>query len=166
MKHRVPLILGGVSVALVLAASFGSSADAAGRRCRRRACRCCCRLVRLRRRMRRDAPTDRVSAVACARVRCAKAAANARAGVIGKAGATTAAGGAIVSSYENVSPSFDGIYQTDGTPPDTTGAVGPDRYIEAVNTSFGIFSRTGALLGSGDLIVDRRADGAVRLRPE
>jgi hypothetical protein len=81
----------------------------------------------------------------------AKAAANARAGVTGKAGSTAAAGGAIVSSYENVSPSFDGIYQSDGTPPDTTGAIGPDRYIEAVNTSFGIFSRSGTLLGSGDL---------------
>ena len=81
----------------------------------------------------------------------AKAAANAHAGVAGNAGAAGAAGGAVVSSYENVSPSFDGIYQTDGTPPDTTGAIGPDRYIEAVNTSFGIFSRSGTLLGSGDL---------------
>ena len=81
----------------------------------------------------------------------AKAAANARAGVAGNVGATGAAGGAVVSSYENVSPSFDGIYRTDGTPPDTTGAIGPDRYIEAVNTSYGIFSRSGTLLGSGDL---------------
>lgn len=81
----------------------------------------------------------------------AKAAANARAGVTRRAGTTGAAGGAVVSSYENVSPSFDGIYQADGTPPDTTGAIGPDRYIEAVNTSFGIFSRSGAPLGSGDL---------------
>jgi hypothetical protein len=81
----------------------------------------------------------------------AKAAANRRAGVTGKAGSAGVAGGAVVSSYENVSPSFEGIFQTDGTPPDATGAIGPDRYIEAVNTSFGIFNRSGTLLGSGDL---------------
>ena len=144
MKHRVPLILGGVSVALVCGVVVwfgcwrggigGVAVGCAGALAGKCACADACG---------RDAPTDRISAAACARVRCAKAAANARAGVRGKAGATTAAGGAIVSSYENVSPSFDGIYQTDGTPPDTTGAIGPDRYIEAVNTSFAIFSRSG-----------------------
>jgi hypothetical protein len=82
----------------------------------------------------------------------AKAAANARAGVNQGAAATSqAAGGATVSSYANVSPSFDGIYQSGGTPPDTTGAIGPDRYIEAVNTSYAIFSRSGTVLGNGSL---------------
>ena len=76
----------------------------------------------------------------------AKAAANARARVTGKGGTAAVAGAAVVSSYENVSPSFDGIYRTDGTPPDTTGAIGPDRYIEGVNTAYGIFSRSGTLL--------------------
>jgi hypothetical protein len=152
VKHRLLVILTSVSFALALAASFGSGAGAAG-----------------------SAVTPAgvpvllpVSALAPTRAggmrppigylplharefAVAKAAANARAGVTGKAGSTAATGGAIVSSYENVSPSFDGIYQSDGTPPDTTGAIGPDRYIEAVNTSFGIFSRSGTLLGSGDL---------------
>ena len=32
-----------------------------------------------------------------------------------------------------------------GTPPDTNGAVGPNNYIQAVNSSFGIYSKTGTL---------------------
>ncbi len=152
MKHRVPLILGGVSVALVLASSFGSGAGAAGSAVSPSGVPVLLPASAL-------APTHAGGMrppigylpLHAREFAATKAAANRRAGVSGKAGSTGAAGGAVVSSYENVSPSFDGIYQTDGTPPDTTGAIGPDRYIEAVNTSFGIFSRPGALLGSGDL---------------
>ena len=35
-----------------------------------------------------------------------------------------------------------------GTPPDTNGAVGPNNYIQAVNSSFGIYSKTGTLQAS------------------
>src|SRR5262249_33911764 len=44
--------------------------------------------------------------------------------------------------------------QTDntGSPPDTTGAIGPTRYIQLVNSRAGIFNRTtGAIIGSGTL---------------
>ena len=152
MKSRLLVILGSVSVALTAVASFGSSAGAA-----RSAVSPSGVPVLL--------PASALAPTHAGGMRppigylplharefaVAKAAANARAGVRGKAGATTAAGATIVSSYENVSPSFDGIYQTDGTPPDTTGAIGPDRYIEAVNTAYAIFGRSGALLDSGSL---------------
>jgi hypothetical protein len=82
----------------------------------------------------------------------AKAAANARAGVRGGGGRPNRGGGApTFTSYSNVSPSFQGTYQTGGTPPDTTGAIGPDRYIETVNTQYAIYSRAGGLINSGPL---------------
>jgi hypothetical protein len=80
----------------------------------------------------------------------AKAAANARAGVHSSS-STAQAGAPAVSSYPNVSPSFNGDYDTGGTPPDTTGAVGPDRYIEGINTRYAIYTRTGSLINSGTL---------------
>ena len=82
----------------------------------------------------------------------AKAAANKRAG-IAQLGSNAAAGtqAATVTSFPNVSPSFDGIFDTGGTPPDTTGAIGPDRYIEMVNTDYAIFDRAGSLLNTGGL---------------
>jgi hypothetical protein len=81
----------------------------------------------------------------------AKAAANARAGSAAKPGRGGGGGGPTVSAYANVSPSFNGTYQSGVTPPDSTGAIGPDRYIEAVNTQFAIFTRTGSLVNSGSL---------------
>jgi hypothetical protein len=80
----------------------------------------------------------------------AKALANARAGVHSSS-STAQAGAPTVTSYANVSPSFNGDYDTGGTPPDTTGAMGPDRYIETVNTQFAIYGRTGSLISSGSL---------------
>jgi hypothetical protein len=82
----------------------------------------------------------------------AKAAANSRAGLhAGTATPSVGAGGPTVTSYPNVSPSFDADYETGLTPPDTTGAIGPDRYIEVVNTQFAIYDRTGSLMGGGTL---------------
>jgi hypothetical protein len=84
----------------------------------------------------------------------AKAAANTRAGVGVKAPQAPGGGGGggpTVSSYTNVSPSFSGAYQTQLTPPDTTGAIGPDRYIETINTKYAIFNRTGSQTNSGSL---------------
>src|ERR1043166_3042409 len=52
---------------------------------------------------------------------------------------------------------FAGITRTDscvggqcgaGTPPDTNGDVGPNHYIQSVNSSFAIYSKTGTLLAS------------------
>lgn len=87
--------------------------------------------------------------------RLAKDAANVRAGVAAKGGGRPGRGGGgggpTVSSYANVSPSFDGTYMSGGTPPDTTGAIGPDRYVEAVNTQYAIYSRSGSLINSGSL---------------
>ena len=82
----------------------------------------------------------------------AKAAANKRAAAgTGSARRRGGGGAPTVSSYANVSPSFNATYQTGVTPPDTTGAIGPDRYIEAVNTQYAIYSRTGSLVNSGSL---------------
>ena len=38
--------------------------------------------------------------------------------------------------------SFNGIRQPNSAPSDSTGAVGPTRYIELVNTNFAIYSKT------------------------
>ncbi|RNM15930.1 hypothetical protein [Nocardioides pocheonensis] len=80
----------------------------------------------------------------------AKAAANRRAGV-GGGSAQAASTAPVVTTYPNVSPSFAGTYQSGLTPPDTTGAIGPDRYIETVNTSYAIYNRSGSVLNSGSL---------------
>jgi hypothetical protein len=83
----------------------------------------------------------------------AKAAANAHAGLAtkpsrpGKGGG----GGPVISSYPNVTPSFNGTYWSGGTPPDTTGAIGLDRYIETVNTQYAIYSRAGSPVNGGSL---------------
>ena len=80
----------------------------------------------------------------------AKAAANRRAGVRGGS-AQAASTAPAVTAYPNVSPSFAGTYQSGLTPPDTTGAIGPDRYIETVNTSYAIYDRSGVQLNTGSL---------------
>jgi hypothetical protein len=80
----------------------------------------------------------------------AKAGANARGGG-GKPGGGGGGSGTVVTSYPDVSPSFNGIYQTGLTPPDTTGAIGPDRYVETINTKYAIYTRTGSLINSGSL---------------
>jgi len=47
---------------------------------------------------------------------------------------------------------FAGQFNATSTPPDTTGAIGTTRYIELVNTRYGIYNRTnGALINSGTL---------------
>src|SRR3954454_19733150 len=80
----------------------------------------------------------------------AKAAANRRAGVAGGA-AQAASTAPAVTAYPNVSPSFAGTFQSGLTPPDTTGAIGPDRYVETVNTTYAIYNRSGSQLNSGSL---------------
>src|SRR5438105_3087700 len=55
------------------------------------------------------------------------------------------------STLTNVSPSWNGTYQTGLAPPDANGAIGPSSYMETVNTKFAIYSRTGSLIGSSSL---------------
>jgi hypothetical protein len=83
----------------------------------------------------------------------AKAAANAKAGVgNGRPKPRPGGGGGpTIFNPPNVAPSFDGTYESGVTPPDTTGAVGPDRYIETVNTKYAIYSRSGSPIGGGSL---------------
>lgn len=45
-----------------------------------------------------------------------------------------------------VTTNFDGIGSTGYLPPDTVGAVGPNHYIQMVNTEFAIFDKNGTLL--------------------
>ena len=84
----------------------------------------------------------------------AKAAANAKAGLGNgrppkpKPGG---GGGPTIFNLPNVAPSFDGTFQSGVTPPDTTGAIGPDRYIETVNTTYAIYGRAGSLINTGSL---------------
>jgi hypothetical protein len=47
-------------------------------------------------------------------------------------------------------PSFAGIFDTRLAPSDSTGAVSPKRYIEAINIQMAIYSKSGALIASGD----------------
>jgi hypothetical protein len=82
-----------------------------------------------------------------------KAAANAKAGLgAGRPKPKPGGGGGpSVFNPPNVAPSFDGTYQTQLTPPDTTGAIGPDRYVETVNTKYAVYGRTGSLISGGSL---------------
>ncbi len=47
------------------------------------------------------------------------------------------------------SPSWNGEYQGGLAPPDPTGAIGPNSYIELINLRYGIYGRDGNLLSSG-----------------
>jgi hypothetical protein len=60
-------------------------------------------------------------------------------------------------------PSWKGVDENDLAPPDTTGAMGPQRYIEAINLQLAIYTRAAALLsnrtmaqmtGSSDFLSD------------
>lgn len=51
----------------------------------------------------------------------------------------------------SVLASFAGQSDAGGTPPDTTGAVGPTRFVQLVNRRFGIYTKTGGLLSAGTL---------------
>ena len=53
-----------------------------------------------------------------------------------------------------------------GWPPDPVGDVGPNHYVQAVNTSIGIFSKTGAQLAAFDCseFVRTRCDRSLRRR--
>jgi uncharacterized repeat protein (TIGR01451 family) len=63
----------------------------------------------------------------------------------------------IKAAMPSPAQSFEGIARSDtctggqcgaGTPPDTNGEVGPNHYIQAVNSAYGIYGKTGTLLAS------------------
>jgi len=86
----------------------------------------------------------------------AKASANARANgqPFQDSVATESTGGTSVSATAGdatVGPSWDGQFQTDLTPPDPTGAVGPNSYIQLTNLRFGIYDRSGGLVSQGTM---------------
>jgi hypothetical protein len=57
----------------------------------------------------------------------------------------TAAAPAVGSSFEGIGQGFAG-FTVQYAPPDTNGAVGPNHFVQTVNVSFAVFSKTGALL--------------------
>jgi hypothetical protein len=54
-----------------------------------------------------------------------------------------------VTGGPTASPSWSGEYQGGLAPPDPTGAIGPNSYIELINLRYGIYGRNGNLLSSG-----------------
>lgn len=46
---------------------------------------------------------------------------------------------------------WQGVAQTNVSPPDPNGAIGPNSYLETVNQKIAIYSRTGAVIASGNL---------------
>src|SRR5213083_2853281 len=60
--------------------------------------------------------------------------------------AVVAAAPALLSSFAGVGNGFsgpNGTFVVNAAPPDTNGAVGPNHYVETVNTSFAIFNKSG-----------------------
>src|SRR2546425_2728061 len=60
--------------------------------------------------------------------------------------AVVAAAPALLSSFAGVGNGFsgpNGTFGVNSAPPDTNGAVGPNHYVETVNTSFAIFNKSG-----------------------
>ncbi|HEY3123926.1 MAG TPA: hypothetical protein VGK70_07650, partial [Thermoanaerobaculia bacterium] len=51
-----------------------------------------------------------------------------------------------ISALVPTGVNFDGVGVSNGAPPDTNGRVGPNHYVEWVNTRFAIYSKTGTLL--------------------
>src|SRR6184192_1572029 len=49
------------------------------------------------------------------------------------------------SSFEGIGQGFAG-FTVQYAPPDTNGAVGPNNFVQTVNVSFAVFTRTGSLL--------------------
>src|SRR5207244_2644293 len=43
-------------------------------------------------------------------------------------------------------PSWQGVDEDDLAPPDPTGAIGPNSYVEAINLQLAVYDRTGALI--------------------
>src|SRR5881296_1274416 len=64
----------------------------------------------------------------------------------GAGAAVIAAAPALLTAFEGIGNGFTGpagTFRVNSAPPDTNGAVGPNHYVETVNTSFAIFNKTG-----------------------
>ena len=86
----------------------------------------------------------------------AKADAAARAGQSAQSAqaprSTPRAGAPLIASGDpDISPAWNGLTDPNVTPPDTTGAIGPSRYVELVNDQYGIYDRNGNVVASGGL---------------
>lgn len=57
---------------------------------------------------------------------------------------------AAAGAAPNAIRSFEGAYDTVGDPPDTTGAIGRTRYVEAINSRMDVYSRDGTHLGGNE----------------
>jgi hypothetical protein len=57
----------------------------------------------------------------------------------------------IASGDPDVYPAWNGISDDRVAPPDTTGAIGPTRYVELTNLKYAIYDRNGGLLATGGL---------------
>jgi hypothetical protein len=62
-----------------------------------------------------------------------------------------AAGPRIASASPGAFAQWEGVFDPGATPPDTTGAVGPTRYIELVNQKVRIYRRDGTVLATASL---------------
>ncbi len=72
-----------------------------------------------------------------------------KAAASGSAAAVVAAAPALLTSFEGIGNGFsgpNGTFSVNSAPPDTNGAVGPNHYVETVNTSFAIFNKSGTPL--------------------
>ncbi len=54
-------------------------------------------------------------------------------------------------SAPSIGLQWDGVFDTRVTPPDPTGAVGRNSYIELINLTYGIYNRAGGLINIGGL---------------
>ena len=64
----------------------------------------------------------------------------------GGTAAVVAAAPTLLTSFDGVGNGFsgpNGTFNVNAAPPDTNGAVGPNHYVETVNTSFAIFNKSG-----------------------
>jgi len=59
---------------------------------------------------------------------------------------STSPAAAVAAPTPTIGANFDGIGATGVLPPDTIGAVGPNHYIQMVNSAFAIYDKTGNLL--------------------
>jgi hypothetical protein len=84
----------------------------------------------------------------------ARAALDARVNLSQPASGISSARGAVspmAAGDPDIDPQWEGVNDANVTPPDTTGAIGPTRYIELVNDKYGIYDRSGNPVATGGL---------------
>lgn len=58
-----------------------------------------------------------------------------------------------LAAAPTIGPSWQGTSQSNLTPPDANGAIGPNSFVETVNTRLAIYSRTGTQIANADFSV-------------